>query len=501
MLRKRASGIMLHVSSLPSEYGVGDLGPEAFRWIDFLVAARQGFWQVLPLNPTTAKGHQSPYQAGSAFGGNPLFVSPALLHDEGLVTDDELRGVPAFPEDRVDYTQAISWKRQLLDRAYDRFVTGGPARMWGFEAFCAQNASWLDDYAFFTALRNQHPDKEWTDWPAPIRDRERSSLEGIGRELGGAVRREKFFQYLFAEQWLRLKRYANERGVQIIGDLPFYVGRDSADLWVHPSLFKLDASKRPSFVAGVPPDVFSATGQLWNSPVYDWDTHAKTGYAWWIARMRKNLELFDILRIDHFRGFSAYWEVPAHHKTAEAGKWVPGPGDAFFQTLLKHWPFPPLVAEDLGLITADVRELIQRYELPGMKVLLFAFDGDSATNPYSLHNHVPNAVLYTGTHDNNTVRGWFETEASAGQQAKLSDYLGIVPSGAQVNWDLIRIAMMSVCRQVVIPMQDVLGLGAEARMNQPAVETGNWKWRLRPGQATPELAERLAGLAEIYGRT
>jgi 4-alpha-glucanotransferase len=497
LIGRRASGILLHVSSLPSEFGVGDLGPGAYRWIDFLVEAGQSVWQVLPLNPTTVDGHNSPYQAASGFAGNPLFVSPSLLRKKGLLTDGDLRLAPAFREERVDYGEVYSFKRGLLDLAYDRFVSG--ARAGGYDNFCARNVSWLNDFALFMAVVKAHRGRRLRDLPAPLRDRTPDGLAEIGREERDEIERQKFFQYLFSEQWRDLKRYANERGVQIVGDLPFYTSGEGADVWASPSLFKLDGSKRPTVVAGVPPDAFSATGQLWGNPVYDWDRHAKSDYAWWIARMRRNLELFDVVRIDHFRGFAASWEVPAGHETAAGGSWVGGPGDAFFKAVLRHWPFPPLVAEDLGMITADVRELMRRYQFPGMKVLLFAFDGDSA-NPYLPHNHEANAVLYTGTHDNNTIRGWFEDEASQDQKRRLAEYVGAASPNGEVWWELIRLAMMSVCGLVVIPMQDVLGLDSTARMNRPAVAGGTWEWRLTGEGATHDIAAKLSRLAETYGR-
>ena len=497
MLR-RASGILLHVSSLPSEFGIGDLGPEAYEWVDFLVAARQSFWQVLPLNPTTLTSYNSPYQATSAFAGNPLYISPSVLRDEGLLTEDDLSGFPRRPQARVEYHGVGVEKQRLLDVAYEHFEAR--ARKESFAVFCEKNSGWLDDFATFTALHKHFPDQIWSDWPPPIRDRDRDGLEKLTRELHGSIEREKFLQYLFFNQWSRLKRYANERGVQIIGDLPYYVGYDCADVWSNPGLYKLNETKKPNFVAGVPPDGFSATGQLWGSPVYDWSEHAKTGYAWWTSRLRQNLEMFNIVRIDHFRGFAAYWEVPADRDTAVDGKWVNGPGEQLFRVLLKHWSPPPLIAEDLGIITPDVRELMHTYGLPGMKVLLFAFDGNTGSNPYSLHNHVPNSVIYTGTHDNNTVRGWFENEASPDQKQRLYDYLGRTPSGSDVHWDMIRLAMMSVSKLLIVPMQDVLGLDETARMNHPAVASGNWEWRMVPGQATPDLADRLARLTEIYGR-
>jgi 4-alpha-glucanotransferase len=497
-MRRRASGILLHISSLPSGYGIGDLGPEAYRWIDFLAEAKQSFWQVLPVNPTSAKGHNSPYQAVSAFAGDPLYISPSLLRDEGLLTENDLGGLSVLPGDKVDYREVNTLKRRLLGGACERANAGENED--GFNAFCAQHSEWLDDYAEFTALRQRFPGQDWSEWPAPYRDRDPESLEELSGELRDAIAREKYYQYLFFKQWSRLKQYANQNGVQIIGDLPYYVGYDCADVWGNPGLFKLNESKAPTFVAGVPPDVFSDTGQLWGNPVYDWGKHAQTGYAWWLARVKRNLELFDIVRIDHFRGFSAYWEVPSSHDTAMEGKWVDGPGEDFFRALLKYRPFPPLIAEDLGIITPDVRELIHKHQLPGMKVLLFAFDGESGSHPYSLHNHMPNSVVYTGTHDNNTVRGWYEDEATPEQIQRLSDYLGGAPSNSQIHWDVIRLAMMSVSKLVVIPVQDILGLDGGARMNRPAVASGNWEWRLNPGQATSEVAEELARLTEIYGR-
>lgn len=498
MIRRRASGILLQISSLPGEFGIGDLGPHAYRWIDFLSDAKQSYWQVLPLNPTTAAGHNSPYQPSSAFAGNPLLISPVLLRNQGLLGEGDLADFPALPEGKVDYDRVSSEKRRLLDIAYERFKTSGKRDE--FAAFSKENAAWLDDCALFLALRERHPDRMWPEWPAPLRDRPAAAVEAFAREHGDAVEREKFFQYLFFTQWTALKRYANEHGIQVIGDLPYYVGYDSADVWGHPDLFKLDENKERLFVSGVPPDAFSETGQLWGNPVYDWEKHEKTRYAWWIARLRRNLHLFDVVRIDHFRGFSAYWEVPAGRDTAEDGRWVECPGHDFFRTLLRHEPFPALIAEDLGVITPEVRELRREYGFPGMKVLLFAFDGDTDSNPYSLHNHAPDAVLYTGTHDNNTAKGWFRTEAGEEQRRRLADYLGAATSESMIHWDLIRLGMMSVCSLFVVPMQDALGLDESARMNQPSVAAGNWEWRLTDGQATMELARRLARLTEIYGR-
>ncbi|MBP2680422.1 MAG: 4-alpha-glucanotransferase [Candidatus Krumholzibacteriota bacterium] len=497
-MKRRASGILLHVSSLPSRFGVGDLGPDAYRWIDFLVRARQSCWQVLPMGPVSPAGHNCPYQATSSVAGNPVFISPSLLRDEGLLTEDDLKTFPVLPEEKVDYAEAAIHKRRLLETAYVRYIARGDRTE--FNAFRREHADWLDDFALFTVLREKYPGPAWSEWPAAVRDRNPDELGKLARECLDAVEREKFFQFVFFQQWWKLKRYANRHGVQIIGDVPYYVGYDCADVWTHPALFKLDETKKRKFVAGVPPDGFSDTGQLWGSPVYDWPEHAKTAYAWWISRLRRNFEMFDWVRIDHFRGFAAYWEVPAGDETAAAGEWVDGPGDDFFRAIHRYWPSPPVIAEDLGVITPDVRELARTYALPGMKVLLFAFDGDTATNPYAPHNHVSDSVLYTGTHDNNTVRGWFETEAGEEHKRRLCDYLGRMPSSSEIHREMIRLAMMSVCALAIIPAQDILGLGEWARMNRPAVAEGNWVWRMKPDAATDDIADELARLAAIYGR-
>ena len=414
------------------------------------------------------------------------------------MTEEDLKTVPVLPEEKADYAGVSVHKRRLLDIAYGRFAAS--ARRECFLEFCDEHSEWLDDFALFTALHERFGGRPWSEWPPAVRDKNPDEIGRLAHELQSAVAREKFFQFVFFQQWARLKRYANRHGVQIIGDLPYYVGYDCADVWTHPALFKLDDAKKKEFVAGVPPDGFSETGQLWGSPVYDWPEHAKTGYAWWISRLRRNFETFDWVRIDHFRGFAGYWEVPAGHDTAAGGKWVDGPGDGFFHAIHKYWPAPPLIAEDLGVITPDVRELARTYGLPGMKVLLFAFDGDTASNPYALHNHTFNSVLYTGTHDNNTARGWFESEAGAEQKERLCGYLGRMPSVSDVHWEMIRLAMMSVCALAILPAQDILGLGEWARMNRPAVAEGNWVWRMKPGAAADNLADHLARLAAIYGR-
>jgi 4-alpha-glucanotransferase len=499
MRARRTSGILLHVTSLPSRFGIGDLGPEAHAWVDFLAAARQHYWQVLPLGPTTTGGGNSPYLASSAFAGNPLLVSPELLAEEGLLDTADLDAAQISPGGRVDYDAVERGRRALLARAYQRFSARG--RNDQFDAFCAAHASWLHPFALFRAIAERHPALPWWEWAESHRGAGRTAPGPLPPDLGEAVRREKFIQFEFERQWSRLRAHARERGVHVFGDVPFYVGGDSADTWGRPDLFKLDATGRARFVAGVPPDAFSDTGQLWGNPVYDWQAHAGDGYAWWMARLRRSFEWYDVARLDHFRGLVAHWEVPAGSPTAAGGEWVQGPGRALLTAAADALPGAHLVAEDLGIITPEVRELMRAFGVPGMKVLLFAFDGDSADNSNAPHNHVPDAVVYTGTHDNNTSRGWFETDADAAALASLARYLGHNMSADDVTSSLVRLAMMSVCRIAIIPMQDILDLDGRARMNRPASPAGNWEWRLEPGQLTPELAKRVAALTETYGRT
>jgi 4-alpha-glucanotransferase len=499
MLRRRSSGILMHITSLPSRYGIGDFGPQAYKFADFLKAGGQNYWQVLPLNRTTAlKGH-SPYSAVSAFAGDPLLISPDLLYRDGLLRKTDLSEAPRFAADVVDYAKATACKGKLLDAAFARFQSG--PKPGDYDLFLQDSRDWLEPFAMFSAARDRFKGRLWCDWPAGLRDRKARDLGSAAQEWSEAIERERFFQYVFYRQYLALKRYCNERGIHVMGDVPIYVAYDSADVWSHPDLFKLTRDKRPHFVSGVPPDYFSKTGQLWGNPVYDWKRLEETRFAWWMRRMKHNLMLFDFVRIDHFRGFVAYWEVPASHKTAMHGKWVQVPHEAFFDELFRQIPFGAIFAEDLGLITADVREAVARNNFPRIVVLHFAFDGDPARNPYLPHNYTENLIVYTGTHDNNTTRGWFEKDASPQTRRNLFDYLGHRVPASQVSWELIRMAMGSVAKIAVIPMQDVLGLGAAARMNLPAKPKGNWQWRMRPSLTTPRLAEKLRKLTAAYGRT
>ncbi|RMF85142.1 MAG: 4-alpha-glucanotransferase [Nitrospinota bacterium] len=498
-MKRRGSGILLHITSLPSPHGIGDFGPWAYRFADFLAAAQQSFWQVLPLHPTSPAYGNSPYSSDSAFAGNPLFISLEKLQQEGWLEGVTVSPPPPFPAGRVDYQAVTAYKEQVLGLVYAAYRRNRRQEA-DFTRFCREQAFWLEDYALFRVLKAHFQGTVWSQWPPAIREREEEALQRFRQRFDEQIEQEKFFQYLFFTQWSALKDYCHRKGIQLIGDIPIYVNYDSADVWSHPELFKLDEHKQPRYVAGVPPDYFSASGQLWGNPVYDWEELKRTRYAWWVERIRHNLQLFDLVRLDHFRGFVAYWEVPAGESTAIRGQWIPVPSIDFFSTLFTRFPCLPLIAEDLGLITPEVREVMQRFHFPGMKVLLFAFGPDLPTNPYIPHNHIPHCVVYTGTHDNNTVQGWWQEEASPEDRARLSAYLGREVPASQVHWELVRLAMMSVASLVIFPLQDILGLGAEARMNRPATSTGNWEWRVRAEQLTPEISERLARMTRLYGR-
>jgi 4-alpha-glucanotransferase len=488
----------MHVTSLPARHGIGDFGPEAYKFADFLRAAGQNYWQLLPLNHTTPKTGNSPYNCLSAFAGNPLLISPDLLYRDGWLTRREVSDPPAFGAEMVDYDKVTSYKEKLLDAAYARFRDAD--RPADYADFVETHRAWLEPYSAFVALRRHFKGHVWSDWPAAIRDRKAEALKTAEDPLCETMERERFCQYIFYRQYLHLKRYCSDRGLQIAGDVPIYVAYDSADVWSHPDLFKLTRDKKPRFIAGVPPDYFSKTGQLWGNPVYDWQRLEETGFQWWMQRMKHNLLLFDFVRIDHFRGLVAYWEIPARHKNAMRGRWATVPHDEFFRELLRQIPFAALFVEDLGYITAEVREVVAKYNFPRMSVMQFGFGGDPARNPYLPHNYAENSIVYTGTHDNNTTRGWFEKDLQGEDRRRLFDYLGCRFTAAEVSWELMRAALRSVAKIAIVPMQDVLGLGSPARMNQPAGKNGNWRWRMRPGQTEARLAERLRKLTWTYGR-
>ncbi len=491
----RSSGILLHPTSLPGPYGIGDIGPQACSWVDFLSAAGCSLWQVLPLGPT---GYgDSPYQSFSAFAGNPYLVSPEALIEDGLLTRGDLTDQPDFPANRVDFGALIPWKLAVLDRAYQHFSRANdhPLRE-AFEVFRGTQAAWLEDFALFMALKETHLGRPWTDWEPPLRDRRPEALATLRNQYASAVERHAFRQFLFFRQWNALRQYAHDKGISIIGDVPIFVAHDSSDVWAHPELFYLDERGNPLFVAGVPPDYFSPTGQLWGNPLYRWDVHQASGYRWWIDRLKATLSLVDIVRLDHFRGFCAYWEVPAEAKTAEKGRWAPAPGMDFFQTLHKSLGELPIIAEDLGVITPDVVELRETFHLPGMKILQFAFAG-GPKDPFLPHNYPVNCVVYTGTHDNDTALGWYQRVG----EEEVDFYRRYMDrDGTNVAWDLIRGCWSSVAVFALAPMQDFLNLDNTARMNYPGNPSGNWSWRMSSDATSEELCKRIRELNYLYDR-
>ena len=492
----RDSGILLHPTSLPGPYGIGDMGDQAYRFVDWLAQAGQRLWQTLAIGPTGYA--DSPYAAFSAFAGNPLLISPDRLIAEGDLSPDDLHDLPALPAGRVDYGQVIHYKTDLLHRAATRFFEhASPERQAALAQFRHDHAHWLDDYALFMAVKAAHNLVTWTRWEPDIALRRPQALARWRDRLEAEIRFHQYTQFQFFRQWAALRTYANQRGVRIVGDIPIFVAHDSADVWAHPELFYLDERGEPTVVAGVPPDYFSATGQRWGNPLYRWELMESRGYDWWVTRVRHALSLVDILRIDHFRGFEAYWEIPASEPTAVVGRWVKGPGARLFRTLEEKLGRLPIVAEDLGVVTPEVVDLRERFGFPGMKVLQFAFDSD-ATNPYLPFNYDHDCVVYTGTHDNDTTRGWY---ASAPEHIRdrVRRFLGV--DGHDISWDMIRLALMSVADMAIIPLQDVLDLDSQARMNTPGKPSGNWQWRYWGGALTDQLAERLRMLTELYGRT
>lgn len=501
----RASGILLHPTCLPGQFGIGDLGPTAFKFVDLLAEAKQSYWQVLPLGPT---GYgDSPYSCFSAFAGNTLLISPEQLVKDGLLAADALDDHPRFAADKADFGGVYEWKNKILPVAYQNFRKAADKGLGEeFDTFCGENSWWLDDYAAYRAIKFSQDQKPWYEWPQPLKLCEAGALAAINDQLVEAIDAQKFYQFLFFRQWLALKSYANERGVKIIGDIPIFLALDSADVWCNQSEFKLNKDGSPTVVSGVPPDYFSSTGQLWGNPIYDWDAMKADGFRWWIARFAWTLKAVDIVRVDHFRGFAAAWEVPGGDPTAENGEWVNVPGEELFTSLENALGELPVLAEDLGVITPDVTELRDSFKIPGMRILQYGFGGDPKDH-HLPHNYIRNCVAYTGTHDNDTVVGWWRERSkttggkdpsTATERDFCMKYLDT--DGTQIHWDFIRAVWASVADLAIVPLQDVLGLGNESRMNLPASTSGNWYWRFGEGAVTPEIIERLRTLTHIYGR-
>ena len=494
----RSSGVLLHVTSLPSVYGIGDLGPAAFSWLDRLHDAGQTWWQALPLGPTGLGN--SPYASFSSFAGNGLLVSPDLLIEEGLLAARDCEDGRELPKEAVDFEAVIAFKHRLLEQAWSNFNSSSDRALRSeFDQFCSEQAHWLDDYALFRSLKAQHRGADFLDWPKELVRREPAALARARRDLAAKIDQSRFAQFLLFRQGKRLKGYARERGILLIGDVPFFVSQDSSDVWANPGWFQLDDHLRPRFVAGVPPDYFSAHGQLWGNPVYDWEALRRGGYRWCIDRLKALLEHVDLVRLDHFRGFCAAWHVPPEARTAEPGHWVQGPGADFFEVVRRELGHLPFIAEDLGLITPDVIALRDKFGLPGMRVLQFAFDGNNA-NPHLPHNFTPNTVVYTGTHDNTTTRAWFEGLPENARHT-VSNYLGHGDQRiSEVAWELIRLAWSSRAGLAITPLQDLLNLGVEGRMNLPGTAEGNWRWRCTEEMLTPSVFQRLADLTAASGR-
>ena len=488
---KRAAGVLLHPTSLPGQYGIGDLGDELTLFLDWAASAGMHLWQVLPLNPPGFGN--SPYNCVSSIAGSPLLISPQrLLHDQLLMPED-VADVPIFAADHAEFDRVVEWKATVLRRAWKRFEGDGLRAE--FDSFCTDESEWLDDYALYMALKQRAGGAPWWQWDEPLLRRETAAMKKALRELKDEIRFHKFVQFVFFRQWAAVRDAAHSRGIKIMGDIPIYVAHDSADVWANRDLFQVDERGNPVVVAGVPPDYFSSTGQRWGNPIYRWDVLRETGYRWWITRIRTNLHLADVIRLDHFRGFAAYWEVPANEPTAIHGRWMPGPGIELFDALHNALGALPLVAEDLGFITPEVNELREKTGMAGMKILQFGFS--SPDSPHLPHRFTAHTVVYTGTHDNDTALGWFKNAPEA-EKLLARMYLG--DDCVDVAWALIRAAYTSVAETAIVPLQDILGLGSEARMNRPGAGVDNWSWRFPAGALTRPIADRLRRLAEISGR-
>ena len=486
---ERSGGVLLHPTSLPGKYGIGDVGPSAYKFIDFLAETKQKLWQVLPLGPT---GYgDSPYQCFSTFAGNPLLISIDILLEQGLLSKQDVELKEPFDDNNVEYGKVIDLKYSLYRKAFDKFSDTKE-----FKTFCSKHISWLDDYALFMSLKNLFGGRPWSEWDKDIKLRKPDAMGRYTNELSKEIKFYKFLQYSFFTQWHELKSYANKKGIKIIGDVPIYVAFDSSDAWAAPHAFYFDKEMNPIKVAGVPPDYFSKTGQLWGNPLYNWQTLKKDGFKWWIERIKATQELVDIIRVDHFRGFAGYWAVPFGSETAADGKWEVGPGESVFNAIKDTLGDLPILAEDLGFLTPDVHALRDKFGFPSMKILQFGFDSKEGS-PYVPHLFEKNNVVYTGTHDNDTIVGWFQKANSQDKQLVL-DYINT--DGSDIAWDFIRLAWASVANIALVPLQDILSLGSDARMNTPSVASGNWQWRFKLEQLTPQIKQKLKKLTETYSR-
>ena len=496
----RASGILMHITSLPSAFGIGDLGPESYKFVDLLAKVKQRYWSILPLSPIRLEDGNSSYQTSSAFAGNPLLISPEKLIENYLLPKEYLR-MASKPTSKVNYKPVYARKESMLEKAYAIFKKSNRQTVelhFNFEDFCSENMKWLNDYALYTALRKK-ANKPWNSWSSSLRKREPQAIARKETAFKEEIDKEKFIQWVFFSQLFSLKYFCKAKQVSVIGDMPFYVTYDSADVWVHPELFSLNSKDKPRFVGGVPPDYFSSSGQLWGNPVYNWQKMRETGFEWWIDRISRNLKIYDRLRLDHFRGFVAYWQVPAYAKNAKKGRWVKAPSGAFFEVVKTAFPSLPFIAEDLGYIDEEVGKAIKWLGVPGMRVLLFAFDG-SQDNPHLPKNQIKNSVAFTGTHDTNTVKGWFVNEATSKEKQNLFKVIGRKVSGKEVSFELVKLALASVADLSIVPLQDVLSLGAEARMNNPGQSMHNWEWRATPKQLTNEMLDKLGDITVQYNR-
>lgn len=498
MLFPRSSGILLHPTSLPGRYGIGDLGEWAYRFVDYLADAGQSIWQVLPLSPTSYG--DSPYQALSSFAGNPLLISLDKLIEIGWLSEDDLIHAPEFSDYRVDYGSVIIYHDHVLKVARKKFQAfGSSEHQAAFKRWCDENAGWLEDFVTFATLKDSHGGQSWVNWPEGEALKDSTAIAAARAQHAERIEDHRFRQWVFFTQWQELRAYTNGKGIRLVGDIPIFVAHDSSDVWANPDFFNLDGKGNPTVIAGVPPDYFSPTGQRWGNPLYRWDVLAKDHYAWWINRFRACLSSVDIIRIDHFRGFDEYWEVPASEETAVNGRWVPGPGAEFFKALRDAFGTLPIIAEDLGLMTPGVASLRDNFNLPGMKVLQFAFVEPCGGDPFLPHHHIPNCVVYTGTHDNNTTLGWWQSgEVGEDGRKCLARYIG--HEVTRPHWELIRLGMSSVAHTFVVPLQDVLGFGADTRMNTPGQPSGNWTWRFTPEWLDHPSHDRLARLTKLYSR-